>query len=163
MVGTLTSRLSRFHLHFECNLGNELFVELDEFFGDLYFASPRTLEFKFEFEYEPVSHSSSHVFCDWDLPALETLRLCNIIPEFRPRTLEGLMNCSLIFLEVHVTFSWALPTHQQRTHRQYIDVPKHPTLGLGPEASQFWRAIKMQNMTSWTFECQIHRMDCALQ
>ncbi len=56
VVGTLTSRLSRFHLHFDCNSVSKLFVELDEFFGDLYFASLRTLEFKFEFEDEPVSH-----------------------------------------------------------------------------------------------------------
>ncbi len=98
LVGTLTSRLSILHFHIGSDNAIELFDEFEESFSDLRklrFPSLQTLEL--EFENVPHDYWDPHFYSDWDLPVLETLRVCNIIPQLRSGVLDRLMNCTLNF------------------------------------------------------------------
>ncbi len=128
LVGTLSTRLSRLHFHIRSEMADELFGEFDSSFSDprkLCFPSLQMLELAFEDA--PQDYWDPHFYGDWDLPALETLRLCNIIPQFRPKRAQWAD-------ELHVTF-WEAKTvqlHRTRENRQGIGVPKHPSCSASP-------------------------------
>ncbi len=68
---------------------------MKESFRDLRFSTLQLLELDYDNVRDDYPHY--HFYTGWDFPALETLRLRNIIPRLRSGALDGVINCTLSF------------------------------------------------------------------